>query len=421
MEDRGNYPPGTMLVALLLVIHFCLTAAIIFGLDWLALRSWRRAQDAHWTERARLLWPARVNGNLWFYALPFFQAAAQSILFPDIPGLYLLTALAGFAGGLMGSWPLSRTLFPRWRFPSWLLEIVVSLAIRFLYLGTLVAAGWRMPDHLGWTAVTLTAGLVAFKLWTIYGGLTRLFAVCGYFRPVPPRVVAVVRETAERMQMPAPSILIMRGQSADALAVLTTRTVAFSEGAVIALTDEELSAVCAHELAHLSEPPHVVRARILASFTTLPLIFIRPAFEGSGFFGALFLVVLVYVSRKATRDFAHRLEKRADAMAKEHEGASEGAYARALERLYEVNHTPAVLGGSRTHPDLYDRLVASGVAPEYPRPLAPEASTGTYWLLGILAAISVFTLIERVSDEVDAWKSSHRHKIVTGQMMLDGR
>jgi hypothetical protein len=46
--------------------------------------------------------------------------------------------------------------------------------------------------------------------------------------------------------------------------------------------------------------------------------------------------------------------------------------------LYEENLIPAVMAQRRTHPDLYDRLIAAGVQPDYPRPqkasnMAPQA------------------------------------------------
>jgi Zn-dependent protease with chaperone function len=410
-----------MLVALLLVVHFALAAALIYGLDLLAFAPWLRAKDAHWTERARLLWPARVAGGLWFYALPFFLAAAQSILFPELPGIYLLTALAGFPGGILGGWPMGRAMFPQLRFTNWLVEFVVGTAIRFLRQGALIAAGFFMPAELEWSTLAITAAVVAFIFWLVYGGLFRLLRTLHYFKPAPPRLTAIVNETAARMRMPTPPVLVIRGLRANAFAALTIHTLGFTEGALSALNDEELSSLCAHELAHLTEPPEVVRARVLSAFTIVPLILIRPAIEAFGFFGFLFLAIGVYVARMAVRDFAHRMEKRADAMAKAHEGESAGAYARALERLYQFNHAPAVLGGRNTHPDLYDRLLAAGVTPDYPRPRAPEAPTNTYWLLGILAMMTIFTLFFRIDDEIKMWKSNHRHARMAGDGMRGQR
>jgi Zn-dependent protease with chaperone function len=410
-----------MLVALLLVVHFGLAAALTYGLDWLAFAPWRRAKDAHWTERARLLWPARTTGLLWFYALPFFLAAAQSILFPELPGIYLLTALAGFPGGILGGWPMGRAIFPQLRFANWLVEFTIGTAIRFLRQGALIAAGFYMPAELEWSTLAITAAVAAFIFWLVYGGLFRLLQSLHYFKPAPPRLTTIVSKTADRMQMPTPPVLVTRTHSANAFAALTIHTLIFTEGALSALTDEELSSLCAHELAHLSEPPEVVRARVLSAFTLVPLILIRPAIEAFGFFGFLFLAVGVYVARIAVRDFSNRMEKRADAMAKEHEGESAGAYARALERLYQFNHAPAVLGGRNTHPDLYDRLVAAGVTPDYPRPRAPEAPTNTYWLLGILAVMAIFTLFPRVDDEVKMWKGRHRHTRIAGDEIRERR
>ena len=66
------------------------------------------------------------------------------------------------------------------------------------------------------------------------------------------------------------------------------------------------------------------------------------------------------------------LEKRADSAGTAHEGEA-GTYARALEKLYEVNLMPAVTRSwLPTHPHLYDRLLAAGIQPDYPRPKPPS-------------------------------------------------
>jgi hypothetical protein len=65
------------------------------------------------------------------------------------------------------------------------------------------------------------------------------------------------------------------------------------------------------------------------------------------------------------------MEQRADATATRHQ-ADPGQYARALEAIYRSSAIPAVLWGRGTHPHLYDRLVAAGVEPDFPRPKAPS-------------------------------------------------
>jgi hypothetical protein len=66
------------------------------------------------------------------------------------------------------------------------------------------------------------------------------------------------------------------------------------------------------------------------------------------------------------------LEKRADSAGQAHEGEA-GTYARALEKLYQINLMPAVTRSwFLTHPHLYDRLLAVGITPDYPRPRPPS-------------------------------------------------
>ena len=65
-------------------------------------------------------------------------------------------------------------------------------------------------------------------------------------------------------------------------------------------------------------------------------------------------------------------------------------YARALERIYETNQMPAVMRSNRTiHPHLYDRMLAAGVTPQYPRPMRPS---GWSWN-GMIAWAILFVLL----------------------------
>jgi Zn-dependent protease with chaperone function len=146
---------------------------------------------------------------------------------------------------------------------------------------------------------------------------------------------------------------------------------AFTDGLLAALDDDELTAVCAHELAHLTEPRRVALYRLapLTLLLALPLarLISTPegllAFEVAVLAGALVAVLGLRLSR--------RLERHADELGRAHEGEP-GAYARALAKIYEVNLVPPVEGGrGGTHPHLYDRLVAAGGAPDYERPKPP--------------------------------------------------
>jgi hypothetical protein len=66
------------------------------------------------------------------------------------------------------------------------------------------------------------------------------------------------------------------------------------------------------------------------------------------------------------------VEVRADALARSNE-VQDGVFARALVRLSELNLSPAVLPKRLwTHPQVYDRLVAAGITPDFPPPAPPD-------------------------------------------------
>jgi hypothetical protein len=76
---------------------------------------------------------------------------------------------------------------------------------------------------------------------------------------------------------------------------------------------------------------------------------------------------------------SQRMEKRADELALK-EQINEGVYARALEKLYRENLSPAVnVNNRQTHPHLYDRMIAAGITPDFPRPARPKRLTLIGW------------------------------------------
>lgn len=146
-----------------------------------------------------------------------------------------------------------------------------------------------------------------------------------------------------------------------------------------------------HELSHLGESVWVGLARLAATFWVLLLAGWVPLERMLGVQGFLFLVAASLVGASMVMRLARRMEKRADQAGVLHERHS-GDYARALERLHEVNLVPVVIGGrNRSHPELYERMAAAGNVPGYPRPAAPSRIVP--WLaifLPFIAALFLF-------------------------------
>lgn len=136
--------------------------------------------------------------------------------------------------------------------------------------------------------------------------------------------------------------------------------------------------------------------RMMATLSMWPLIFINPALTGFGIVGLVPLLTVMVLLQVFYRRLSMRMEKRTDQIAIENQ-REEGIYARALEKLHENNRGPAVNPSNlRTHPHLYDRMLAAGITPDYPRPQAPKRLTwvgvvylGTLVLLSIAHYVSI--------------------------------
>ncbi|EDY19903.1 peptidase M48 Ste24p [Chthoniobacter flavus Ellin428] len=392
-----------MLFATLLACHFALAAIVVYGMNQLALVPWRRTRDAHWTARARLLWPIRKTNGLLFFIFPAVLAAAQYSQFPEIPLAYLPAAVAGFAGVILGMWPTAKAVFPNLALGRWLRNLAAVFVIRLMAVGVLIAAIFLMPNHLGWTAVGVTALVIALNLGLVWGGALWILRRMGVLIPAPPRLQEIVREIATRMDLPMPRVGLLRLYGANAIAFPLLNTLAVTEMAMDVLPDDELGAVCAHEFGHLSEPRGTVAMLVLSTFTLLPAIFFKPATHAFGWAGYFGICALLIVVSRLVRAFRRRMEQRADSAAKTHEGPSPGVYARALERLYELNQVPAVTPATLSHPSLYDRLIAAGVTPEYPRPAAPARFT---WQ----NAVALGLVVAFITPVMNRWERDGRQK-----------
>jgi Zn-dependent protease with chaperone function len=362
----------------------------------IALLKIREHKESHWVERARAGQPARRVVILNCILLPVLFAPLTPLWegpFARVTGStpIVLAVLAAFFGAYLSGFYVDRTLrspglsLGRWlrgQACVWLVYRTHVLIIPFVVL--------FMPREINVRAVlVMIGGSVAFALAARGGGLI-VARWLGWAWPASPRLLAVV-ETATARTGVRPRVVYEIGWNiANALAFPFGRQLAFTAPLVEILSDEELAAVTAHELGHLAEPRRVLLARLAGPYVAMALVAVTPLLGVIPweFLLPLFAVPLITVI--LLRRMARRMEERADAVAKTHEGDS-GTYARALEKLYEYNLTPAVTESKRTiHPHLYDRLISAGIEPDYPRPLPPPRRAGTFCLiLSLFLAIAV--------------------------------
>src|SRR5439155_15850565 len=133
------------------------------------------------------------------------------------------------------------------------------------------------------------------------------------------RLQTIVQETAVKMNVHFKELCVMRVSLAQAFAMPSSRRLLFSGRLLQLLSDDEIAAICAHELAHLTEARGDYYKRYVAWLIFLPWLFFNPmlhTFGEPGFFPLLLTTVFVpFLYRK----ISHKLEIRADHMARSNE------------------------------------------------------------------------------------------------------
>ena len=265
-----------------------------------------------------------------------------------------------------------------------------------VFLVAFVVAG-VLPDRLDIIAVieltSIALGIGIYMGW----GWTALMRRFGVFRPASERFHGIVASLSEQSGVTVSRVEQASLPMANAFAFPLDRGVVMTDAALAKLSDDEVRVICAHELAHLAEPRRSVWIRCLRGFVFglfLALLAAGQPLLGSfGFPGFLWglavaFLVLIVGTRLLNR-YNQKLEHQADAKAVGWEPAA-GFYARALEKIHEVNLIPAVLRSrDMTHPHLYDRMVQSGVSPNYPRPAPPPRWPGFLGLTALIVATAL--------------------------------
>jgi Zn-dependent protease with chaperone function len=199
------------------------------------------------------------------------------------------------------------------------------------------------------------------------------------------------------MNIPFREVLVLRVSLAQAMVILDTRTLLFTERLLEIFPDDELAAICAHELAHLTESKVARYSRSVQLLTFLPWLLFNPVITLWGIIGLFALCGVTIAAPRLHKMISRKLELRADQLAKGNEGDA-GTYARALTRLHENNLMPAVMAKRTTHPDLYDRIVSAGATPDFARP-EPAKAIAWHGMMfavlfgGLLSILAIRTII----------------------------
>ena len=377
-----------------------LLAPLAFAVAWIyvtvtnarALREWRKSQE-HWAERARILYPIRVAARLNIWMIPINCVLIAYVFWTENEAMLAAVFVLALMGATLATYRFDKELFPRFTFRGWLWSVMISLTFRLGFLGGFIMVMVFMPGVFGWGTAVAGVVLVIYLVAQHFGLWIWLLQKARVLVPAPRRLVEVARKVSEQTQIRFRTVWLLETPVGYAAALPMTGDMIFSEGVLFTLPDEGIAAICAHELAHLNESRGTLTLRVLTSMWVLPMAFIWPVENTFGLNGVLVLLLIVLLLIIAARKIARKMEERADAVGKNYE-PEPGVYAAALEQLYEMNQMPAVMPQKRNiHPHLYDRILAAGITPDYPRPEAPEKMDGHGTLmstcLGLLVVFSV--------------------------------
>jgi Zn-dependent protease with chaperone function len=378
-----------------------LGACVTFVTNWLALMPWRRNRGKHWSEQARLVYPVFVaaRSNLWI--VPSIFVLAVLLVWPDSSPLWLFTGIAAVIGAYVGTFPADREVFPRISYRDLLRQSVIGALMRFLIWFVFIGATVLMPHEFNALAWNIVGAVCS--LWVIWarGGFIWVGRKLGLILPATERLQKIADGASAKMNIPFREVMLMRVPVAQAVAFPSGRQVMFTERLLEIAPDDEIAAICAHELAHLTESKVAQSSRSIAVLAYLPWILFNPlthAFGRVAFFGLLFVTIGV---PRIYQKISRKLESRADVMAKANEG-DDGTYARALARLYADNLSPAVMAKDRaSHPHLYDRMLAAGVTPDFPRPTAAASMAWHGHFLAGLAGLLFAFFAMRMIHSID--------------------
>lgn len=333
----------------------------------------RLPSSAHWTGRAA----ERHSGNLLLFRAMLASLFGTMLLSRDFTGplgfLDLHAMLVALAGSVIGVAIVVAGSHTRRYFP----ELDGRARRRGLATYTLIFLPAWIPAVLTFALLPATPGPAFFAV--LGGGLLLLAAavVGGAFqvarwlrliRLAPEEVVSIVGRAAAGFDRPPPRVFVADLASVNAVAFPIGNAVCFSGRMLRVMDDAELERIAAHELSHLNERRVDTAKRLLPLLLPLLTMVVRPAIA-SGYGLEFMLAVLgaFWITLRVRRTTL-RLERSAD------DDARGVVYAAALEKIYRENLLPVVARRRPgTHPELYDRMTAAGVTPDYPRPDPPRA------------------------------------------------
>jgi Zn-dependent protease with chaperone function len=351
--------------------------------------------DAHWTERARRL---AIRYRVWGFSGTGVFICTLIIGSRLVGPLQVISAknMVLILGGVL----LLEYIWLYWRFnvrhqlphsslgrhfSLWFINVTVLAS----YLPVAVIMAATIPPNGSAMIIGEVIGLTLIFFGSYVFRLS-MFRRLGFVQVAPERLQRVVDRAAEKSGHKAKAVYLIETRWANAYAYPLQNEIMFSSQALKVLNDDELEAVASHEIGHLKEG----NTRLTIAFCNFAIFAVlgswHPIVNEWGAPGMATAFILALVAQRVGMTMVRDREVAADEHATAHVH-DETIHAQALQALYRFNLTPVVMGNKRTtHPDLYDRMQAAGLTPEYERPQPARLAVGKQILFLISSTLLVF-------------------------------
>ncbi len=222
-----------------------------------------RVDDARpWPERARWTHVARLSALTATLILPAITGLLAVVLvgpMSPIPRslVVALVSLLVFVGSIIVLQRVGRTVHGN---DVTVRHAVTGWLLTFAPVALFLLLGWVAPSSLSslWMILWLFAGVGLVALWL---RVPLLLVPMGLGRAGGARVTDVVARASRESGVDVDRIVELYSARPNAFAAPWLSTLVFTTGMLDITTDEELEAICHHELAHLGESVGMTRLR----------------------------------------------------------------------------------------------------------------------------------------------------------------